>query len=156
MTDTDTAVRDRISGAIRHYLDVLEGKDGATLHDLAKALDGLVVAYHQTTDVGPDGPEVPLPPGVDHRPIDEAASAAFPDLGWYSVVDPQGAEGQRIGQTIATSDLAEIAADLLDVLWQFENARHNDAVWAFRFGYQTHWGRHLHEIRTYLHSLAAW
>jgi hypothetical protein len=58
--------------------------------------------------------------------------------------------------SIAASDLAEIASDLSEVLWLFENASHNDAVWDFRFGYQSHWGRHLHEVRTYLHDLAAW
>lgn len=40
----------------------------------------------------------------------------------------------------------------MEVLWLFENADENDAIWDFRFGYQTHWGRHLHEMRVYLHS----
>jgi hypothetical protein len=57
MTDSKTAVRDKIGVAIRRYIDALEGKDGATLYDLAKALDGLVVTYHQTPDVEPDTTE---------------------------------------------------------------------------------------------------
>jgi hypothetical protein len=156
MTNTQYLVRENISSAIRRYLDALEGKNGATLHDLAKALDGLVVAYHQTPDVEPDTTDASLAPSVDEATISDAASEAVPDLGWYALVDPQGGQNQKIGMSIAVSDLAEIASDLSEVLWLFENAGHNDAVWDFRFGYQTHWGRHLHEVRTYLHDLAAW
>ena len=67
-------------------------------------------------------------------------TAAFPDLGWYALVDPEDGPEQEIGLSIAVGDLAEIPSDLLGVLWLFENASHNDAVWDFRFGYQTHWG----------------
>jgi hypothetical protein len=42
MTNTQSLARENISSAIRSHLDALEGRDGATLHDLAKALDGLV------------------------------------------------------------------------------------------------------------------
>jgi len=156
MTDAQTLVRDDISTAIHRYLDVLKGKDGATLYDLAKVLDGLVSAYHRVPDVEPDTTESSAAPQADEKPIIDAANAAFPDLDWYALVDPQNGQEQEIGMSIAVGDLAEIASDLLEVLWLFENASHNDAVWDFRFGYQTHWGRHLHEVRTYLHGLAAW
>lgn len=156
MTDTESHVRENISAAIRCYIDVLGGKDAATLYELAKALDGLVVTYHQTPDVEPDTTEASEAPPTDERRIVDTATAAFPDLGLYALVDPQDGLDQKIGLSIAVGDLAEIASDLLEVLWLFENASHNDAVWEFRFGYQTHWGRHLHEIRTYLHGLAAW
>lgn len=56
----------------------------------------------------------------------------------------------------AVGDLVEIAADLMEVLWLFDNASENDAIWQFRWGYRHHWGRHLHELRVYLHALAAW
>ena len=156
MANFASPVRENISVAIRRYLDVLEGKDGATLYDLAKALDGLVVAYHQTPEVEPDTVAASSAPTIDEARINGAASKAFPDLDWYALVDPQDGPDQKVGMSIATSDLAEIAADLSEVLWLFENAGHNDAVWNFRFGYQSHWGRHLHEVRTYLHGLAAW
>lgn len=156
MTDTHRLVRDDISTAIRRYLDVLEGTDGATLYDLAKALDGLVATYHRVPDVEPDTTEASAAPRTDERRIIDAAMAAFPDVGWYALVDPQDGQDQQIGMSIAVSDLAEIASDLMEVLWLFENASHNDAVWEFRFGYQNHWGRHLHELRSYLHGLAAW
>jgi hypothetical protein len=156
MTEAERLVRDEISTAVSRYLDVLQGEDGATLYDLAQALDGLVTTYHRVPSVEPDAIEVSAAPEVDEKAIIEAASAAFTDLGWYALVDPEQDEKQEIVMSIAVGDLAEIAADLLRVMWLFENASYNDAVWEFRFGYQFHWGRHLHEIRTYLHVLAAW
>lgn len=155
MTDMQRLTRDDITAAIRCYLDVLEGAGGATLYDLAKALDGLVAVYHRVPNVEPVTTDSEAPSADKRRYID-AATVAFPDLDWYALVDPQDGPDQQVGMSIAIGDLAEIASDLLDVLWLFENASHNDAVWDFRFGYQSHWGRHLHEIRTYLHSLAAW
>jgi Domain of unknown function (DUF5063) len=156
MTEAASLVRDEITAAINHYLDVLHGRNGATLYDLAKALDGLVATYHRASGVEPDTIHASSAPRTDQSRIFEAASAAFPDLSWYATVDPQDGQEQQIGMSIAASDLAEIAADLMEVLWLFENGSHNDAVWSFRFGYQSHWGRHLHEIRFYLHELAAW
>jgi len=156
MTDAQAAVRDDISTAIRNYLNVLQGKGAPTLYDLAKALDELVSTYHRVPDVEPDTSDGSAAPQNDEKPIIDAANAAFPVLDWYALVEPEDGQEQEIGMSIAVGDLAEIASDLLEVLWLFENASHNDAVWEFRFGYQTHWGRHLHEIRTYLHGLAAW
>jgi hypothetical protein len=156
MTASPTDVRANIDAAIRTYLDVLHGKRGRELYDLASALDHLVMTYHNTDSVTPDTVEASPAPRVDEKPIIDAASTAFPDLGWYALVDPEEGQDQEIGMSIAVGDFAEIAADLEEVLWLFENASHNDAVWQFRWGYQFHWGRHLHELRLYLHSLAAW
>ena len=154
-SDAQAIIRSQITCAIRRYLDALEGKEGSTLSDLARALDNLVTAYHLTADVEPDTVDSD-PPRIEEKPLIDAAAAAHPDLDWYALVDPEDGPEQQIGMSIAVGDLVEIAADLHQVLWLFEHAGHNDAVWDFRFGYQTHWGRHLHEIRTYLHALAAW
>jgi len=123
---------------------------------LAKTLDRLVIVYHQTPNVEPDTTEGSAAPRTDEKPIIEAATAAHPDLNWYALVAPEDGPEQQIGMSIAAGELSEIAADLIEVLWLFDNASYNDAVWQFRWGYQFHWGRHLHEVRTYLHSLAAW
>lgn len=156
MTDTPS-VRETITAAITHYLAVLEGRDNPTLSDLARALDRLVMTYHSTEDVEPDGDDDPHIDLLEEElRIGKAAADAFPMLGWYAVADPEDEPDQKVAYSISIGDLAEIATDLRRVLWLFENASFNDAVWDFRFGYQTHWGRHLHELRPYLHALAAW
>ena len=70
LMDDQRLVRDDISTAIRRYLDVLKGTDGATLYDLAKALDELVATYHRVPDVEPDTTE-----GSAAPPTDESASS---------------------------------------------------------------------------------
>jgi hypothetical protein len=72
------------------------------------------------------------------------------------LIDPTGGPDQETMCTFATSELAEIANDLTKVLWEFENGSEADAIWEFRFGYQVHWGEHLHRVRQYIHGLAAW
>ena len=157
MTDEQAAVRERIGTAIRDYLALLEPRDGVgnpSLYDLAKALDALVQVYHHTADVETDTDD--LGPRVEERSLLDKAAAAFPDLGLYALVEPDGGPDQLCGMSIATGDLAEIAVDLIEVLELFDLDRPNDAIWSFCWGYRFHWGRHLHELRVYLHALAAW
>jgi len=153
--EAQALTRSDITSAIQQYLDALEGKEGRSLPDLARALDNLVATYHRTADVGPDSVDTEAP-SIEEKPLIEEAATAHPDLGWYALVDPEGGPEQQVGMSMAVGDLVEIAADLHQVLWLFEHAGHNDAVWDFRFGYQSHWGRHLHEVRTYLHALYVW
>ena len=158
MVDTHSDARERITSIINEYLVVLQRKPADTLKELgelARAMDRLVMCYHDTPDVEPDatGSEAPR---VDEAPLIEVATAAFPNLDWYALVDPEDGPDQQLRMSIAVGDLVEIAADLMEVLWLFENASENDAIWQFRWGYQHHWGRHLHELRVYLHALAAW
>ena len=158
MTDTPSNVRELITSAINEYLRLLQREPADTLKELgelARAMDRLVLCYHDTPDVGPETTDSEAP-RVDEVPFIERASAAFPDLDWYALVDPEGGPDQQVGMSIAVGDLVEIAVDLLEVLWLFDNASENDALWQFRWGYQNHWGRHLHELRVYLHALAAW
>ena len=58
----------------------------------------------------------------------------------------------------AIDDLADIAKDLIQFMWFLDNVSLSDAIWDFRFGYQSHWGPHLHGLRAYLNSsrIAAW
>src|SRR3546814_10942329 len=107
MTDAQTLIRDDISTAIRHYIDALEGKDGATLYDLAKTLDGLVSTYHSVPDVEPDTADASAAPRSDERPIIEAANAAFPGSAWYALVDPQGEPDTATGMSSAGGQLGE-------------------------------------------------
>ena len=158
MVDTLSDTRERITSVINQYLVVLQRKPADDLKgmgELARAMDRLVMCYHDTPDVGPNTTDSEAP-RIDEAPFIERATAAFPNLGWYALGDPQGDLDQQVGMSIAVCDLVEIAADLIEVLWLFDNASENDAVWQFRWGYQNHWGRHLHELRVYLHALAAW
>lgn len=150
--------REQIESAIRAYISTIrpgpKGED-ARLSDLALVLDRLIAVYYLTPDVGPDAIDSEGP-RTGEKLYAESAAAAFPELGWYALVDPEGDVDQQVGLSIANGDLAEIAVDLDEVLWLFEHASENDAIWQFRWGYQHHWGRHAHELRLYLHTRGAW
>jgi hypothetical protein len=84
------------------------------------------------------------------------AALRFPELGFYhspasvpfeAEEDPTLSLGDRI------DDVADIAGELMEVVWRWENNGPADAVWYFRFSYEGHWGRHLHDLRRYLHAL---
>ena len=116
---------------------------------LARALDGLVHQYNIAPDTEPDqGEDAPL---VEHGVFLDPINAAFPSFGFYADVDPSDDLNQGIGAGLAYDDLADIATDLADVRWYFDQGRPETAIWDFRFGYQSHWGRHLHDLRRYLY-----
>jgi hypothetical protein len=49
------------------------------------------------------------------------------------------------------SDLTDLALEMERVERLWENDAHG-AAWHFRFFYRTHWGRHLHNLRSYVHA----
>lgn len=149
---------EQIKGACRGYLELLACASGDLRERqsrLAEALDRLCAAYNQADDVEPDTVEVDSP-RADPQKFGEQAGASFPELGFYPQVDPLHGFKQKIGQGWGMDDLTDIAIDLTEVLWLFEQNRNNDAIWTFRWGYQSHWGHHLHDLRRYLHKLLYW
>ena len=52
----------------------------------------------------------------------------------------------------AVDDLTDIVHDLSDVAWCWDHTGPDEAIWRFRFGFQTHWGQHLFNLRSYIHA----
>ena len=156
MSDLNSA-RELIESRIEAFVALFAvGCSRPTLAELAAALDELTSAYFATPDVEPHSTDATRAPNIDERAFSERAAEIFPDLKWFCTVEPDGEVEQSVGLSDACGDLAEIANDLDHVVWEFREGSISDGIWEFRFGYQTHWGRHLHELRTYLHTLAAW
>lgn len=127
------------------------------LRALAMSLDHLVAVYFRTGNVDPDS--AVEPPPKESTGYFGRFAAAFPELGLYPYAYPGGEPGEEECLVAdAIDDLGDIAGDLDEVLWYFENSTVSEAIWHFRFGYQHHWGDHLHSLRNYLHSsrVAAW
>ena len=143
-----------IALAINGFLGLLKEEpdnEDVRLVKLCEALDRLVAEYHRAPDVEPDTEGVS--DSVPYEPLAARASASFPELGLYADVDPSEVLPQEVGVGDAIDDLADIARDLTGVLGLINNGATNDAIWEFRFGYQTHWGIHLHNLRRYLHVI---
>ena len=141
--------------AIRGYRQLAAdppAKVAARLEALAQTLDALAMAYHQTPAVDDHSDYVLAPTGSydEHR---KSISPRFPELGLYASIAPgppsdlQGVVGDAI------DDVVDIMLDLEAVLWRSANVSLEDAVWHFRFGYLSHWGQHLMELRGHVHYL---
>jgi len=137
--------------AVREFLSLFEGEPlepEKRLRTLAKALDKLSCAYHQTQRTYSDS--LIEPPSSD--PNDEAlVSKYFPDFGFYPIVDPLTDASQTPMVADAINDLRDIRRDLLEVLWRWENIGQTDATDSFCESYEIHWGRfHLPGLRQYV------
>lgn len=148
-------MRDGMIDAVRGYLALLRSPPANhRLESLAAALDGLAAAYHSTPDVPCDDVLEPEDSTTDAQ-MRALATAAFPDFGFYTVVRPDEKPerwDQRPMTGDAIDDLADIARDMEQVERLWESGRAEDAGWQFRFGYRTHWGRHLQDLRSYVHA----
>ena len=137
--------------AIQLYLAAALQISPPSIEALAMALDRLALAYGEAP-CGAPADEDTEAPDHDRGAIRRLVADRFPELGFYAVVDPLAVlpETPLVGDAI--DDIAEIADDLSEVLWRFTAVGADDAYWHFRFDYQTHWGRHLHDLRSYIHA----
>jgi hypothetical protein len=142
--------------AIYDYLGLLDGNSEprSKIGTLAAALDRLAVGFHSAPHGKPDLSDV-NPPTRDGKRLREMAAASFPQLGHYNT--PMHIH-ERVGDTHiavgdAINDLADIAGDLEEVLWRWQNTGEDDALWHYKSLYRIHWGRHLHDLRSYLHAV---
>ncbi|GGB63071.1 hypothetical protein GCM10010833_17580 [Blastomonas aquatica] len=147
-----------ISAPCRAYLDLLNSAPADPRErqlKLATTLDRLCVAFNTTHDIELDADNVDAP-RVDPKQFGEKAASAFPELGFYPDADPLDGFDQEIGQGWGLDDLMDIAVDLTEVLWLIDQHQDDEAIWQFRWGYENHWGHHLHDLRRYLHKLLYW
>lgn len=137
--------------AVKGFLSLLDQSKPISDEVLARALDALALAYHDTPPGKPSASEAE-PPGDDYQLIRRQVGRLFPGLGFYGAADPLKVPNEEALVGDAIDDISDIARDLRKILWRWQILGTDDANWHFRFGYQTHWGRHLHELRFYLHA----
>lgn len=140
--------------AAKGFLALLQAPpagDDTRLAALTYALDRLALAYHSVPDASPADDDLAPPADLDEDLFDQVANA-FPDFGFYYVIEPTSNPDITPTMADAQDDLVDIAKDLAETLWRFEHLGPDDAAWYFRFSYKSHWGQHLHDIRRYLHA----
>ena len=119
--------------------------------DLLVRCDRILAAIHDLPDLADDS-DYPEPPEKEYNKTRALVSAAFPDFGFYNlpetVLEDIGDCKVMVGDAI--DDIADIVGDFTEVLWRLENTSVDDAIWHLRFGYTSHWGRHMRDLQFYL------
>lgn len=149
--------------AVSHFLDLVvngRGEEEENLDALVVALD--MLAWMQHVIDGPDAGtnsngEEPLADGPDRefRKMRAIVEQQFPNFGYYSTpANPadQNGEAEMI-QGDAAADLANIACELYEVAWRFQNTDEEDALRAFSGGYQQRWRTHLRALQWYIERM---
>lgn len=142
-------------GAFLHLIEQPPQDSQARLRALAAALDRLSTVYHSLEDVEPTTVDTPAG-NRDHAAAYRRLGALFPEFGMYSEVEPEAAYRGSLDETTmgdAVDDLADIAGDLSEVADLLDKGETQNAIWQFRFTYQSHWGRHLRSLQRYVHYL---
>ena len=147
--------QEEIKSTIDHFFWVVNSEmpsDSREL-ELQKALDKLAVSVHDATGYF-DENSYRDPPRKEYPFLREQISPKFPDCGYYNVaheISEKVAESSvSVGDAI--DDICDIAGDLEEVLWRWENTSSDDALWHFRESYGWHWGKHLRDLQLYLHA----
>ncbi|HJQ56942.1 MAG TPA: DUF5063 domain-containing protein [Vineibacter sp.] len=136
--------------AIRAFLDIVTSDaTDANLHGLCEALDRLSLAYFQAPRGALESEHAPA--GTIETDLRQTIARRFPTLGLYATTIPVADPDASVMMGHALDDLMDITRDLEEIVWRWESTGPNDAAGHFRFLYEIHWGRHLHDLRRYLH-----
>ncbi len=146
--------RDEIHKAVTDFLALLKSGSeysGTREENLKLALDRLALAYH-FSDCKFDEGNYPDAPKEDHDTLHKVVSYFSPDYGNYntpSEISMNIGEAEiYVGDAI--DDITDIALDMIEILWLWENTSVDNALWQFRWGYENHWGEHLRCLQLYL------
>jgi hypothetical protein len=150
---------DQIKAAIAEFISLIESdaiSPENRLLRLRRSLDQLALLQHDVSYAFDDR-DYPDTPRKDYQKLRELVSSRFPDLGHYNVpalVTQHIAEAEiHVGDAI--DDITDIALDLYDVQWRWENTSEDDALWYFTNSYFTHWEEHTRDLQLCLQRLAA-
>lgn len=146
--------RDEIRKAISDFLALLNGGNEdseAREAALALALDRLALAYC-FAECKFDEAEYPDAPRKDYGEVRKVISALFPNYGYYNIAARISVEisegGLHVGDAI--DDITDIAIDVNEVSWLWENTSVDNALWEYKQGYENHWGMHLRCLQLYI------
>jgi hypothetical protein len=146
--------RDDIHHAVLEFIQLMEiGRSSKeeNLQALEFALDNLALV-HNFVEYQYDDSEYPEAIRKDYKELRRLAEERFPDLGIYNSPDSitQKINKSEICVGVAIDDVADIAGDMYEIAWYWNNTSPENALWHFHFGYDTHWGFHLRNLQLYV------
>jgi Domain of unknown function (DUF5063) len=126
------------------------------LHELLAELQA--AASRLPSDIGEQNITTESRQRADHKDAERLAEwvcQKLPVNAYCVVFDAIDALDRTAIMETLENDIGDIYADLLDGIRQYEAGRHGDALWAWRFSYWSHWGRHLTHAQTAVYSALA-
>ncbi len=142
--------------AVRKFMLLFESEPlpkNERLENLAKALDHLACAYHETRALtGPEGYQADNE--FDCTEVRGLMTKYFPDFGFYPIIPPLSDVRSTPDVGDAIDDLADIWKEMVEVKQLWDAGLTSAAGIQFKLGYEYHWGRHhLHPLRNYVNAL---
>ncbi len=141
--------------AVSHFLElVVNGRGGEkeNVTALVVALDMLAWMQHVADAPGTPEAAAQEAPEREYTKMRALVGQQFPSFGYYSTpanpVDQNGEAEMITGDAVA--DLANIACELYEVAWRFQNTDTTDALRAFSEGYRQNWRSHLRTLQWYI------
>jgi hypothetical protein len=146
--------RDEIKQTIDEFLSLVEKGCGSTEKNEAKlklVLDKLALAQYFATYEFDSKDYADAPRKTDEE-LQKLVTTQFPNYGYYNVaenVTKDVGEGiTNVGDAI--DDILDIAKDLYETKWRWENNSPEDGLWFFKNNFQSHWNEHLRGLQIYL------
>lgn len=136
--------------AAKEFLSVVWEGDPPVDEELLQALDCLIASYHKTP-VGDVTDDAIDPPAKDGASLYKEVAVRFPQYGLYAIADPSADYDDALMMADAIDDLADITADMREVVWLAEHVSIDDAHFLFRLHF-LHWGQHARGFAYYLHD----
>jgi hypothetical protein len=117
-------------------------------------LDKLALAQHFATYKF-DERDYADAPDKAYDELRKLVASRFPNYGYYNVAEDVtlkiGESKANVGDAI--DDIADIAGDLYETKWCWENNSTEDGLWHFKNNFECHWAQHLRELQIYLLNL---
>ncbi len=147
--------RAEIKSSIEFFFEAIEGPIPEDTREarLQIALDRLALSV-SIADYTFDEGKYPEAPRREYNVVRDIVSVNFPDCGYYNVPleisEKIGESSLAVGDAI--DDICDIARDMEEVLWCWENTSVDNALWHFRESFGSHWGKHLRDLQLYLYA----
>jgi hypothetical protein len=149
--------RDEIKQTIDDFLSLIEKGCGSTEENEAKLkllLDKLALAQYFVTYKFDKKDYADAPRKTDAE-LRKMVTVQFPNYGYYNVAEDVttkiGESNAIVGDAI--DDIADIAKELYETKWRWDNNSPEDSLWHFKNNFEMHWGEHLRELQIYLLNL---
>ena len=153
--------RDEIKQTVDDFLSLVEKGCGSPEENESRLkflLDKLALARH-FAEFEYDDKDYPDVPNLEHKKLMILARERFPACdGDYTVTlnvtdIVRFLEKPDFGIRMAADDIADIAGDLYEVKWRWENNSPEDGLWYFTLSFDSHWENHLRGFQYYLNEL---